>query len=250
MNEPCTWLPASSDLLLARADGVDLWLVAAGAEANASHAGELLSADELEQYGRLRNHAKRDQAIVVRGTLRIILSRYIGVEPAELQFARQPQGKPVLLSPQVPPRMEFNCSHAGAWGLVAVTATGPVGVDIEEVRPLASPEGFARKTLAPADAAKWPTLADDAARLMKLFEDWTCKEAALKAAGCGIVVGLDAVRIHAAEEQRRLVELPQAIGGTQWQVALLAPAPGFVAAVALPASVGAFTMRLFQSPQL
>lgn len=73
--------------------------------------------------------------------LREILGRYLDRPADELRFETNEHGKPHLASPDG--ELEFNLSHSGSLGLVAV-ARREVGVDVERIR-TKRPVGFYRR---------------------------------------------------------------------------------------------------------
>lgn len=83
-----------------------------------------------------RGEGRREAA---RAALAEVLSRYLGLEPAEIELERGEHGKPAL--PGDPPPLEFNLSHSAGLVLIAVTAGRPVGVDVRRRR---SRQGAAR----------------------------------------------------------------------------------------------------------
>jgi len=78
-------------------------------------------------------------------------------------------------------RTHLNLSHSGGW-LAAATASVPVGIDIERVRPRAV-TGQAAKVFCPKESA---LLAQATDPLPLFYRFWTLKEAACKAAGLTI----------------------------------------------------------------
>ncbi len=61
----------------------------------------------------------------VDAVLQAILAARLGRPP---QVAIGPHGKPYLVGKE----LEFNASHSGALGLIAVSDAGPIGVDVEQ----------------------------------------------------------------------------------------------------------------------
>lgn len=99
-----------------------------------------------------------------------------------LRLEHAPGGRPLLRG--LGPGVEVSLSHGRGFAALAVGGTGPLGVDLEVVRPL------------PADrlAARWFTAAEAAwvgrrrasERSTAYFWVWTQKEAAGKALGIGL----------------------------------------------------------------
>ena len=105
---------------------VDLWTIPLTRECP-TH----LSEDEVARANRFRFEEDRIRWIRARSSLRLILSRYAGSDPAELVFCYGKHGKPALVGAT---GVEFNLSHSGDWAMVAVARSVPVGVDIERMR--------------------------------------------------------------------------------------------------------------------
>lgn len=95
--------------------------------------------------------------------------------PLPLIVAEQADGKPYL--PEHP-GFHFNLSHSGGWAVCAVSSV-PVGVDLQEIRPV---RPALLRRLTPSERAQLAGKPLDA-----FFDLWTLKEAAAKCTGrCGI----------------------------------------------------------------
>jgi 4'-phosphopantetheinyl transferase len=112
--------------------------------------------------------------------LRLVLARYLGGEPAELELGTGPHGQPRLAADGV----RFSLARSGGLALIAVS-DGPVGADLERVA--------ARPGLADVAAARFA--AREAACIgagccgspvRSFYRHWTAKEAYLKATGLGL----------------------------------------------------------------
>jgi 4'-phosphopantetheinyl transferase len=122
--------------------------------------------------------------------LRVLLARWVGVEPAALEFERrpcpacgEPHGKPALRGGGG--ALCFSLAHAGRVALYALGSV-EVGVDVEPRRPMADLEGIAESLHPRERAALAPLPADE--RADALLCCWTRKEALLKARGLGLTV--------------------------------------------------------------
>jgi len=62
------------------------------------------------------------------------LGRYLEIQPDRIQFGYGKNGKPFLS--ERGKGLEFNLAHSDEMALVAVTASGQLGVDVERVRVL------------------------------------------------------------------------------------------------------------------
>jgi 4'-phosphopantetheinyl transferase len=145
----------------------------------------LLGPDERARADRMPPPA-REVWIRSRALLRTAVAPYLGCPAHEVRLAPDGRGRPVL--PDAP-GVHISLAHTAGCCAVAVSTVGPVGVDVERVRPVSLPDGLARRVLAPAELAEWDrvTAAD---RTRWLLRRWTWKEALLKAEGTGLRGGL------------------------------------------------------------
>jgi len=107
-------------------------------------------------------------------------------------------------------------SHSGAWAALAFSGGPPVGIDIEEVRPLPEYRELIRHFFSANERAHITTLPE-------FFRLWTRKEALLKGIGKGLSQPL--------EEYDVLDASPVAAPG--WNLIDLAAPEGYYAAVAV-----------------
>ena len=78
-----------------------------------SLSSSLLTKAEMESAERFRFEGDRNRYTVGRHALRLILSRYLSVNPAELAFTVNGAGKPGIQKPAA--GIHFNISHSGEW---------------------------------------------------------------------------------------------------------------------------------------
>ena len=172
-----------------------------------------------------RDDTLRSRYVVAHGAVRSILGARLGIEPAAVEISRRcarcgdpAHGKPEVIGPDPPPAapVSFSLSHSEALAAVAVVAGASVGIDIEVERPRTRLDALAERVLASEAHADWLEL-EPAARLHAFLEQWTAKEAYLKAIGAGITMPLRDVPVE-----------PEG-----WTVAGFATPPGLVASVAV-----------------
>ncbi|MEL7048832.1 MAG: 4'-phosphopantetheinyl transferase superfamily protein [Pseudomonadota bacterium] len=126
------------------------------------------------------------------GGLRLLLADGIGCGADAVAFGYHDRGKPYLdagagadFLGKLP---SFNLSHSGGVAALAVSSDGDVGIDIEAHRSI-NPS-IAKRYFSPLECAGLDKL-DPAERLVRFFDLWVGKEAALKASGLGVGGGLD-----------------------------------------------------------
>ncbi len=177
---PPPWPPAGSDgppllLLIDRRDP--------DVRALLTPLGDLLDPGERQRLGRLRGEGDGERFLLGRGALRLILGRWLGRDPAGLVLAAGPNGKPELRLP--PPAPRFNVSHSGDLILLGFHPQRPVGVDVEQHRPVPEWQGIARRCLPPGEWEAIGSLPREQ-RQPAFLEAWCRLEARLKARGQGL----------------------------------------------------------------
>src|SRR5258708_33382013 len=111
---------------------VHVWLIRTEVSGFACTAFEkLLCQEERARTAKYRCPEHACAFNVARGTLRILLARYLNTAPSSLRFKYSPKGKPSLLPSS---GLEFNISHSGRLALFAFTYGCSVGIDVEQIR--------------------------------------------------------------------------------------------------------------------
>jgi 4'-phosphopantetheinyl transferase len=190
------WTPASGAPELT--DGaVHVWQ--ANLATVADEAVRLLSDQERQRAARIIDSGKARLWARARAVLRALLADYLGRDPRKLRIAAEIHGKPCVLvdsttvagSSEADPgsRLDFNLSHSGDIALFALTASGPVGVDVELA---------CRRRLDVAGVAARAFGTDERERLRKLparegelelLRLWVRREATMKCLGSSLVAG-------------------------------------------------------------
>jgi 4'-phosphopantetheinyl transferase len=106
----------------------------------------------------------------------------LAVAPARLWVDHDPGGRPVLRG--AGPGVHISVSHGRGVVAAALSARGPIGVDVEVVRPVPAVE-LARRWFA-AEEAGWVLGRPEPERAAAFLWLWTCKEALGKALGTGL----------------------------------------------------------------
>jgi 4'-phosphopantetheinyl transferase len=140
----------------------------------------LLGAGEIERARQYRLAADTDRVLLGAVLLRLAAARHLGSQPAGLAIDRTcgrcgaQHGRPQLPGSG----LHASVSHSGDVVVVALTAAGPVGVDVEAVRAI---------DFAPvADSVCTPAERGDVRTAAGFYTCWTRKEAVLKATGEGL----------------------------------------------------------------
>ncbi|TVQ36107.1 MAG: 4'-phosphopantetheinyl transferase superfamily protein [Wenzhouxiangella sp.] len=164
--------------------------------------------------------------------LRLLLGSYLGRPGKDVIIARQDKGKPVLAPQLAASGLCFNLSHSAGWLAIAVARDLELGVDIETVRELKRPGDLAKRYF-PAAEAEWLCGLEAAARSPAFLQQWTAREALVKAAGTGIAGAL--AEIELAWEPARIDKLPlDWPAPEQWSLLLPETPAGLIATLAAP----------------
>lgn len=216
---------------------IHVWAAALGIESDLLNAlARTLSPDEMARAERFKFEKHRNRFIAGRGVLREILGRYLQIKPEDLRFDYSTNGKPSFAIGFAHGGIHFNLAHSEDVALIAVTRIGQVGVDVECVRALKDMDHLVARFFSARENElfqKVPVNEKPAA----FFNLWTRKEALLKATGEGITRSLSLVEVSflAGEPARLVAVAGNAEKATEWSLRELAPATGFVGAVAVRA---------------
>lgn len=186
---------------------------------------QILSEDEKNRANRFHFEQDKIHFIIGRGLLRLLLGRYLAIEPDQLQFAYSPTGKPALVSNS---SLQFNLSHSGEIILYAFTSDHQIGIDLEYLRPIPDLKQLIQQFFSVAETSAILSLpASD--QLLAFLQTWTCKEAYLKATGDGLAQ-LQQVEISLIPgEPYRLLNTE--LQAKLWSLQTLTLAPDYVAAL-------------------
>ena len=196
----------------------------------------LLSADERERAERFRLRRDAMRWIAARAVLREILGGCLGADPRALAFTYGEKGKPALAALAGSLDLQFSLAHSAHLALYAVAVGGPVGVDVERLRPLADMDHIAERTFSRQECAALRGLPVPL-RPAGFFNCWTRKEAYIKALGFGLSYPLERFSVSLAPgvpARLEAVEIDPAHVDA-WTMASLAPRSGFVGAVVVGA---------------
>jgi 4'-phosphopantetheinyl transferase len=205
-----------------------LWRLDLDAPGGEEAAPEILNDEERARAARFHFERDRHRFIAGRAALRRVLATYLDRAPAALVFTVGPHGKPALENLG----LEFNLSHSGGCGLLAVTRGRRVGVDVERVRADFAGEDIARRFFAPAEVEALAASAPDE-YATGFFRCWTRKEAYVKARGDGLSLALDRFEVSLEPAATRTLAscLDDPSECSRWSLREVVPAPGYLGAL-------------------
>jgi len=164
---------------------------------------------------------------------RMLLGAYLGVPGKDVALIRGIRGKPVLDRAKHGDELHFSLAKSGQKLLIGISGSKEIGVDLEirDRKPRKARELAARffseteaRQIASCDSGDC-----DAA----FMRTWACKEAVAKASGHGIANRFGRFSVQASADRSPLVASDEDHSAEGWQLALMAPEPGYLAAVAV-----------------
>ncbi len=228
------WSSAPERLVL-ETNQVHVWsgsLVAA--PSTVQSLGHTLTPDEVTRADRFHFQKDRDHFIVARGILRLILSRYLEMEPGHLRFCYGAHGKPALAACSRDEMLRFNLPHSKGLAIYSITRGCEIGVDVEYMREDFPGFEIAEQFFSPGEVATLRALAPNR-RQEAFFTFWTLKEAYLKAQGQGLALPLDQLDVSEFSEGPAPSVADndglQPLSG--WTLQKFAPAAGYIGALAV-----------------
>lgn len=145
-------------------------------------AWDVLSSEEITRAKRFRFMRDRTRYVRGRAFLRQVLGTAIGQRPASVALAQTANGKPFLDE-----TLHFNLSHSDGLAVLAISACGPVGIDLEFIDRRVDISGLVRScfTKEEEESILALPLPEQATRF---FTYWTAKEARMKLTGEGMLL--------------------------------------------------------------
>ena len=178
-----------------------------------------LDRQERLRWQRYEFAGPRRRFLLCRAALRAMLCTRLACDNEHLDFETSHHGKPFARVAGIPAPISFNVSHSGERGLIAISRSGRLGVDIEE-------RNFHRDVDYLIDAVSGEkekaeiSSRQALSRLLLFYKLWTLKEAILKAYGKGFHIDPTSIEIPLPMlrgEAKSKMQLPHAPGVT-WHV--------------------------------
>lgn len=216
-------------------DEVHVWRAFLDQEASIVHdMKQILSTGERDRARQFYFEIDRSHYIMARGFLRVILSRYLDIDPSQLRFRYNPYGKPSLASPWDQERLHFNVSHSDGLALYVVAHGRRVGIDLERIREDVSFELLAKHFFSPLENATLNSFPAEA-KNKAFFDCWSRKEAYIKARGEGLTIPLKQfdVSLEPDEPARLLNNRIYPDDVSHWSLQEINPSRGYAAAMAV-----------------
>lgn len=155
----------------------------------------VLTNDEHRRANRFQGETLKRRFVLCRGQLRFLLSNYLSIPAASIEFDTGKHGKPFLADHMAINDFVFNVSHSGDSALFGVATGGALGVDVEFRKKINDFEGLVNRCFGDNEKRYWHSL-EQSRQQHDFFRIWTCKESFIKAVGKGISVGLERCEVE------------------------------------------------------
>ena len=192
---------------------------------------KLLSPDEKNRAQKFRFAKNSQNFIVARGILRLLIGKYLEINPAEVSFQYSEFGKPSIANNN---SLQFNISHSQNIALFAFTKKFNIGVDVEFVNPKIEVQDIATRFFSTNEIKNLLALPEKQ-QTLGFFYCWTRKEAFIKAVGEGLSFPLDKfeVSLEPNKPAKLLATNWQPKDVAKWSIYSLSPEPNFVGSLVI-----------------
>jgi len=157
-----------------------------------------LSPDEIKKYQRYIDAHDQQDALITRVFVRHLLSLYLDLNPAEIEFIKGDKDKPEIFFPEgtqntIP--LRFNLSHTKGLIICAVALTHDVGCDVERLDRKSDVLKIADRYFSESEIEELFSLPESNQK-DRFFDYWTLKESYIKAWGDGLAIPLGDFTFH------------------------------------------------------
>ena len=143
-----------------------------------------LSDAEKIQVNKIRIDSVRRGKISSKFITKRILAWYLREEIDNINFSYNEFGKPEILHSINPLSLQFNISHSGDLGMIAITKGNSVGIDVEKIIDVTNVDEIINLCFSDYEINLLLEL-DQHSRMNMFYKIWTCKEAFVKTLGKG-----------------------------------------------------------------
>lgn len=185
-------------------------------------ARSVIAPQEAASLARHHFEVDRRAFLATRALVRMVLSRYADVAPADWSFAAGVHGRPSIAGPVLAFPLHFNLSRTQRLVACAVTPCPDVGVDAE-FSARALPQQ-ALGALSSREAAALRALPVEN-RAERFFEYWTLKESYVKARGLGLSIPMDRLNFVLSRHEPPRIEIDHALNDDEssWSFTQMRP---------------------------
>jgi 4'-phosphopantetheinyl transferase len=149
-----------------------------------------LDDNELNRLTSIQNVQDRNVFVACRYYLKKLASEFLGQHSDTLKIGYRPNGKPFIENEHI----NFNCSHTDDNFVIAITALGEIGIDIECINRSVVISKLSHLILSEREQTSLSQLREDKRKEMFL-KIWTVKESFFKGLGGGLSLPLKHIEV-------------------------------------------------------
>lgn len=201
----------------------------------------LLSESETQRYQRFVDLEARDQFLIGRAMLRLVLSQHAQVAPRDWVFGVNDYGRPFVVAPQWPGLPCFNLSHTRGVVVLVLSDVPEIGVDVEHVGRSLAFDDLAAGVFSPEERTWLRDRGGEPSERDAFYKVWTMREAYAKARGMGFSLPSQSFSIDFDQGVPQLRCHPSSLDQSdRWRLLSMRLPPDYMLAVARaqPASPG------------
>lgn len=143
---------------------------------------KMLDVEEQIRANRFKREGDRNRYVMVRSTLRRLISGYLGITATDLKFCYGCKGKPTLDVAHHDAELEFNVSHSHNFVLWGFSRHLALGVDVEYIQPDFQAKRIAERFFTAQEFQAFQARPRSEQQTF-FYQLWTRKEASIKAKG-------------------------------------------------------------------
>lgn len=132
----------------------------------------------------------RKRFIACRAILKLILGRYLKLDPNQVYFSYSSKEKPLISKSINTQNLQFNLSHSDTLALYAFTLCHEIGIDVEKIINIPEIDQIVMRFFSAGEYRIYRALTERKKKEL-FFKYWTRKEAFAKAIGEGLTIPLE-----------------------------------------------------------
>ncbi len=187
----------------------------------------ILSEKELTKVLLFEFNQARNSYIVSQGTLRMLLSGYLGIPPKLVKIGKRRKGKPYSIDN---PGLYFNMSNSGKKAVIAFSRDTELGIDIEQIRSLPDLDEMITRNFTSREIRFINGKPEE--RTTRFFRFWTIKESYLKAIGEGMRLTPDNIEFTIEKGGIRQLSVNGIFEQEEWHFKEFSTSQDFVGTIA------------------
>lgn len=228
-------MPGKQENFILNDDEIHIWNYSLEPNENLAESYfEKLSEDEKSKAKKIIIKEVKYRSILSKVITRNILSKYLDKEFNLINYYYNEFGKPILSSDINHLNLDFNNSHSGNLGVMAITKKKPIGIDVEQVIELKNLDELINHIFTDNEINELYRL-NQIDKTLMFYKIWTAKEAFVKAIGQGLSFPIKNIEFKIDSPRgisiRDIKEFPDSLN--EWQIYNFTPKENYTSTIAV-----------------